>query len=519
MGELLLFILLGSCLVGGYYCYTALTERDNQIEDLAKRNDELKNKQKKLKLEVEKAKDESLNERIELLELRDKQWEENVDELLEEIKQHKSKIETLKGQSIQTDKIAEEKYNSLNYAFLKIKEKLDKKEKQIKDIEEKLSSARDGENLLDQIQKSKINNLTSTVEGLRYEQEKLSSIIKEKDQKLEIIKKEHIGEVGKLSHRNEVLEKTFDERINTQLLHYLNKPNHIPRFIHEMYKRGFANQQQRAENLRRAEVLNELQEKSNDHKGVQLVTREEKLRLDIERNNWDVEKSFYQIERQLDSIKNEKWLLNQDRREYEFIRDIEQRETELKNNIARYEIKQQRDELSQSEREMMLRNKEELHKIEKQRSELRLEEKENILKDYNRQIELLYKEKLHALDVKKQFFELEVQKGNFEAERKLADIEDQRRKLSSFEDDLKLSRKELDLLVSGKEQDIIGRELGVKQDLLYSFYDQFVLRNPVEIDKAFARLGYRVDSPYKREADELRKQLAFERQKNLPKKS
>ena len=94
-------------------------------------------------------------------------------------------------------------------------------------------------------------------------------------------------------------------------------------------------------------------------------------------------------------------------------------------------------------------------------------------------------------------------------------IENERIRLENYEEKLKLSEQEFELLVTEKEQDILDRELGVKKNLLYAFYDQFVLRNPVEIDAAFARLGYSVQSPYLKRNIELKRQLEQERAKNL----
>jgi len=243
---------------------------------------------------------------------------------------------------------------------------------------------------------------------------KLSSIKKEKatiKEELSVIstKYERLqDEKDKLDIRHNTLQENYKKEINKKLLHFLNTPVHIPRFIHEMYKRGFASQQERAENLRRAEILNELQEATNNQKQIQLLTQEEKIKLDVERNNFNIEKAYYQIEQRLNQFKQERWRFEQeqtqfslDKRDFDFDKmvdkhdreverynfqqiqdafqqekqkatfDFEQREKDLQRKIEHYEIQQREDRLMTQERET-------LHKLQTERDKLNQERKETI---------------------------------------------------------------------------------------------------------------------------------------------
>jgi len=394
-------------------------------------------------------------------------------------------------------------------------------------------------------------------------------------------------EIDKTEKKYTLLSDTYDKDLNRKLTTFISTPTLMPRFIHEMYKRGFTGLQERAENLRRAEILNELQEATNNQKQIQLLTQEEKIKLDVERNNFNIEKAYYQIEQRLNQFKQERWRFEQeqtqfslDKRDYDFDKrvdkhdreierynfqqiqdafqqekqktlfDFEQREKDIQRKIEHYEIQQREDRLMAQERETLHKLQTERDKLNQERKEtifdfekkeeklsrdirdathdhnkretlinyqereLNITRRENDLKAYNRQTQQLIREKEFELDLKQRFFELEKEKGSLEALQKIQTIQNERKQLEQKKQDLLFTEREIQNLAREKHQEIINKELEAKQQVFYAFYDQIHLGNPIELGKAFSRIGYMVESPHQKKTELLERELMRERQLN-----
>ena len=181
------------------------------------------------------------------------------------------------------------------------KDKLVQKEREVTSLKQQLAKFnRDLQQLEPRIsaQKTTITDKDNELARLKQEKRTLETKLTNFNNELQALE----PKIQQTQAEYKQLKDAFDEELNKRLNKLLNTPAYIPRFIHQMYKRGLADLEQRTESLHHAEILLEISQKANDAKEIQLLTKEQEIKLDIERSNHHIEKSYYNVQKMLDVL-------------------------------------------------------------------------------------------------------------------------------------------------------------------------------------------------------------------------
>ena len=208
----------------------------------------------------------------------------------------------------------------------------------------------------------------------------------------------------------------------------------------------------------------------------------------------------------------------------------ENRKQELQKKIDKLDINEKRAEINELKRslesekdtyeiqkkidEFDFEMKKENHKITALNDELGMREKKfdieqdkAMMKLHNEKLDIAKKAFESDYKNKEQLLKIRIEKGDLEAKTLLYDVQQRHDELARKFEDLKMSEREFDLLVGKKEQELVLKELNYKQDILYAFYDEEEEKDPRMISSRFSKMGYIIESPYK-------KQLAYMEEEN-----
>ncbi len=289
------------------------------------------------------------------------------------------------------------------------------------------------------------------------EKAKIYLEIEEIKRQFSIKEQEYLKNLDKKDYKIKILTDSFDERVDKRLLHLVQNSHLIPRYIHQMYKRGFLQMQERQEAIRKTENLQALEDKSLNLRNEMILSREDKLAFQTEKKTFEIARQGFELSKKLSSFETEKekWSL----------------------------------------------------KIEKQKIE-----------DYNTKVQLFVKEKQLELDKREQYFIMMQQQGKIDADKQLLQIEKDRNNLELKAREIEFSRREIEEIARQEDNILAEKKLEYKKQVLTAFIDQYIYKNPIEVDQAFNNFGYQIESPMLEIAQEngdLLAEISYERNKNV----
>lgn len=277
------------------------------------------------------------------------------------------------------------------------------------------------------------------------------------------------------------------------------------RFALERYKGQLDNQAERQEiqlMIDHFELEQSYTALSNAREEFDLHVEREQLNLQERINYLDNETQRHELQVAIDNF-------NLDRREAKA--ELDDRMRTLKHDINAHELQTELDTFNQEMKERhhvlkMLNDKlelrEERHDVQVQRDKL---ERYNEKLETNRnQIQTYYQEQESALQLK-------IEKGDLRAREQLLQIQGRRADADAKLRDLQFTKREIANYARETKQDELRRELKYKQDILYSLYDDIEYRHPKMVDQRFSRMGYDIESPYKKQYQECQEQRERQR--------